>query len=165
MTEVGGLQDLDCACATARQLARVLTQWYDRHLDAAGLEAPQFALLTTLNRTGPTTQQGLARRHALDKTTVSRNVNLLRARKWVAMSVASDRRRRRVAITEAGRRVLQAAAPRWSAAQRALRGSMSAGEWDALFTAMRTTARAAQTLHRELTIEAPAAGSSHSRQR
>jgi DNA-binding MarR family transcriptional regulator len=165
MTEPAGLQDFECACATARQLARVLTQLYDRHLDGAGIEAPQFALLATLQGHGPATQQALGRRHGLDKTTVSRNVALLRRRKWVAVSVAADRRHRRLQITEAGRRILRAASPRWSAAQSALRQSMSASEWKTLFTALRTTARAAQALHDRVTTEAPATGSSRTRRR
>ena len=165
MTEAGGLQDFDCACATARQLARVLTQLYDRHLAAAGIEAPQFALLATLQGHGPATQQALGRRHGLDKTTVSRNVALLRKKKWVAVSVAADRRHRRVEITEGGRRILQAAAPRWSAAQSALRESMSAGEWKTLFTALRTAARAAQALDDRVTTAVPGAGSSRTRRR
>lgn len=162
------LQDVACACATARQLARVLTQLYDHHLDGSGLEAPQFALLATLSRHGPTTQHSLGRRHGLDKTTVSRNIGLLSRRGWVAVSVSGDRRERLVALTDDGRRTLQDATPRWAAAQKALRASMSQDEWDALFSALRKTARSAKDLHdglNGLTSGETAADSSHTRRR
>jgi len=68
------LADLACACASARQAARLLTQLYDRHLRGAGLEAPQFALLMALKQHGPCSQITLGRRHGLDKTTVCRGI-------------------------------------------------------------------------------------------
>jgi len=70
------LTDLACACATARQVARALTQLYDRWLIGTGLEAPQFALLMTLDKHGAVSQAALGRRYALDKTTMSRNLKL-----------------------------------------------------------------------------------------
>ena len=132
-----------CACATARHVARTLTQFYDAVLRAAGLEAPQFALLQTLAKGGPQTQAALGRRYALDKTTVSRNLRWLEQRGWVAPTAGADRRERRFALTAAGRRRVAAAQPKWRGAQERLRGQMSDAEWAAMFRAFRSVVAAA----------------------
>jgi len=91
-----GLAELGCACANSRRVARMLTQLYDRHLQGSGIEAPQFALMATLDAHGPCTQTTLGRHHGMDKTTVSRNVGMLRRNGWIARSPALDRRERRI---------------------------------------------------------------------
>jgi DNA-binding MarR family transcriptional regulator len=140
-----------CACATARHVARTLTQLYDRTLRDTGLEAPQFALLMTLEETGPCTQTALGHQHALDKTTVSRNVRWLERRGWIESSVGMDRRQRRVQLTREGRRRLALAKPSWRKAQDHLRAEMTEQEWRAMFRAFKTIAGAADRATRRRT--------------
>ena len=139
-------KDLPCACAAARRVARVLTQLYDVRLRASGVEAPQFALLMTLETQGPCSQIELARRHALDKTTVSRNLKLLGRYGWLKSSDGNDRREHRFALTAAGRRRLAAAKPEWEKAQNQLRSGMTDKQWDAMFRIFETVARAARNV-------------------
>jgi len=138
------LTDLGCACATARQVARALTQLYDSRLRDTGVEAPQFALLMTLDKAGPCSQAVIGRRYALDKTTVSRNLRLLERNGWIRSSAGADKRERRFALTPAGRTRLAAARPEWMKAQTELRSRMGAGAWTAMFQAFGAAARAAQ---------------------
>jgi DNA-binding MarR family transcriptional regulator len=147
------LTELGCACATARQVARLLTQLYDGRLRASGIEAPQFALMQTLDHQGPCNQGALGRRYGLDKTTVSRNLRLLQQRGWVALSPAGDRRERRVELTAAGQRRLALARPQWKKAQADLRDRMTGPHWNQMFRSFRAVARAAAAIR----IEAPAA--------
>ncbi len=151
--EEEALAELGCACATARQVARLLTQVYDGRLRASGIEAPQFALMLTLEKEGPCSQGALGRRYALDKTTVSRNLRLLQQRGWVALASTKDRRERRIVLTPEGQRRLALARPQWKKAQTDLRDRMTGPEWDRMFRAFRSVARAAATIR----IEAPAA--------
>jgi len=144
------LTEFDCACATARQVARVLTQMYDRCLRESGLEAPQFALLMTLSRQGPTSQAAMGRRYGIDKTTLSRNLKLLQRKGWIAASVGRDRRVRLFALTPFGRERLDAAKPKWKAAQQRLRAEMTDADWAAMFRSFRTAAAAAVTAHQRL---------------
>jgi DNA-binding MarR family transcriptional regulator len=132
-----------CACATARHVARTLTQLYDAALRDIGLEAPQFALLQTLNKAGPLSQAALGRRHALDKTTASRNLRWLERQGWVVAAPGTDRRERRFTLTADGRRRLAAAQPRWRRAQEQLRREMSEKEWKTMFDAFRSVVAAA----------------------
>jgi DNA-binding MarR family transcriptional regulator len=134
--------DLVCACASARLAARTLTQLYDRSLRGAGVEAPQFALLMTLDALGPCSQAALGHRHALDKTTISRNLRLLERNGWAARIPGRDRRERRFALTPAGRERLAAARPAWRRAQQQLRAAMTTKEWDAMFGVFRSIERA-----------------------
>jgi DNA-binding MarR family transcriptional regulator len=138
--------DSPCACATARQVARVLTQLYDSRLRSTGLEAPQFALLMTLEQQGPCGPVDLGRRYALDKTTVSRNLKLLERKGWIESTAAKDKRKREFILTGAGRKQLAAAKPQWKKAQNLLRVGMSAKQWDEMFRVFRTVTATVQTL-------------------
>ena len=135
--------DFTCACATARHVARTLTQLYDRALRGSGLEAPQFALLMTLEQQGPCTQAALGQHHALDKTTVSRNVRWLERQGWIRSAPGADRRVRELQLTAEGRRRLAAAKPEWRRAQDQLRSEMTSREWKAMFAAFTAASAAA----------------------
>ena len=120
-----------------------MTQLYDRWLIGTGLEAPQFALLMTLDKHGAVSQAALGRRYALDKTTMSRNLKLFEREGWITASSADDKRERRFTITGAGHARLAAARPEWKKAQDHLRAGMTAKQWDTMFDVFRTVARAA----------------------
>jgi DNA-binding MarR family transcriptional regulator len=130
-------------------VARVLTQLYDGRLRASGIEAPQFALMLTLDKEGPCSQTIIGRRYALDKTTVSRNLRLLQRRGWVAVLPARDRRERRIALTAEGRRRLALARPQWKKAQAELRDKMTGPQWERMFRTFRSVAQLAATIRVE----------------
>jgi DNA-binding MarR family transcriptional regulator len=138
--------DLMCACATARNVARTLTQLYDTALRDTGLEAPQFALLMTLERKEPCTQAALGQHHALDKTTVSRNVRWLEQQGWVRSAPGSDRRARVLQLTPEGRRKLVVAKPAWRRVQDQLSKEMTSKEWHAMFAAFSTVSAAVRRI-------------------
>ena len=133
-----------CACASTRHVARLLTQLFDRHLSAAGIEAAQFALLMTLDRLGPANQRVLAQDQALDKATVSRNLRVLERRGWIEESAGRDARERCFTVTAAGRRCLVAARPHWRRAQEQVRAWMGDEDWTLLFRALGKLANAAE---------------------
>ena len=145
--------DFGCACATARQVARVLTQFYDGKMRDSGVEPPQFGLLVAIER-GASTQVALVRHFALDKTTVSRNLKLLESHGLIELAsvgVASikDRRTRRFVLTAKGRDHLARAKPKWKEAQHQLRSAMTADQWDAMFATFRTVVQAARSLEKD----------------
>jgi len=137
-----------CACASARHVARTLTQLYDRALKGTGLEAPQFALLMTLDALGPCRQSALRERYALDKTTVSRNLRWLERQGWVTSAIGSNRRERELTVTREGAKRLAAARPKWRKAQELLRSEMSAEDWNAMFRAFHKVTAAAHRARR-----------------
>ncbi|MBI3490578.1 MAG: winged helix-turn-helix transcriptional regulator [Acidobacteria bacterium] len=147
-TETAGrdaLIDFPCACATVRRAARVVTQLYDGHLRSNQIEGTQFALLSVLGSQGSCSQAAIGHRFALDKTTLSRNLKLLKNKGWIETTGAEDGRERRYVLTVTGQKRLAAAKPAWRRAQEHLRSSMSAKEWAAMWKVFRMLTVAAHT--------------------
>jgi DNA-binding MarR family transcriptional regulator len=108
-----------CTCGAVRRAARQVTQLYDRHLAPAGLRITQHAILARLSRQGPVSINELARQMSMDRTSLGRTLQPLQREGLVALTPGADRRVRELALTEAGRARLKAAAPLWRAAQEA----------------------------------------------
>jgi DNA-binding MarR family transcriptional regulator len=112
------LQDpAHCACAGLRRAARAVTQHYDDALRPVGLRSTQFTLLATLRKTGPVALTALADLAVLDRTTLARNLAVLRRAGLVRVRPGPDARVRMIRLTEAGAARLQRAMPRWRQAQ------------------------------------------------
>ena len=141
---------MPCACATARRAARAVTQLYDSHLRANNIEGTQFALLSVLGSQGPCSQATIGHLFALDKTTLSRNLKLLKNKGWVEAAAADDGRERRFILSAAGKKRLAEAKPAWRRAQEQLRSSMTAKEWDAMWKAFRIVTKAARVAPRDI---------------
>ena len=139
-----GLPDLPCACASARRLSRIITQLYAQEL-GRHLEPSQFALLTFLDKRAGSSQAALGKVMAIDKTTLSRNLRLMRANGWIESAAGNDGRERGFRLTRAGKALLVAATPGWKKAQARLCSAMSLQEWDAMWDSFRKITTAAQT--------------------
>lgn len=144
----GGLDALPCACAMTRRASRAVTQLYDQWLRPHGIEGPQFALLAMLERLGESNQMELGRRFNLDKTTLSRNLGVLKRRGWIDATAAVDARERRITLTAAGRRQLATSRPAWRTAQARLRASLNGHDWDAVLRALDALTQAARNARR-----------------
>ena len=137
-----GLPDIECACASVRRAARLVTQIYDEEF-REHLEASQFALLSALERQSDCNQSMLARALGMDKTTLSRNLSLLATKGWIERQTATDQRERGFRLTPAGRGLLKAARPAWRRAQARLRSAMTGEQWDQMRKAFRNLTNAA----------------------
>lgn len=151
-TVADDVESLACACATIRRASRAVTQLYDMWLRDHGIEGPQFALLAVLDRTGECSQTSIGLRLNLDKTTLSRNLKLLRQRGWIDLVPGSDARERRVALTSSGRRRLAAAKPAWRKAQAHLRSALSDHDWDTMLRMLDGVTHAARQARRPDTM-------------
>lgn len=110
-----------CACAALRRASRAVTQHYERAFRKSGLRATQFSLLATLTQTGPMPLSGLAAQTGLERTTLTRNLQLLEAKGWVRVRASEqDGRVRRVELTPAGRSAAEKGLSAWRAAQSGL---------------------------------------------
>ncbi len=110
-----------CNATALRKASRRLTQLYDDALEPCGLRSTQYAILAELGRRSddPPTMRELAHALVLDRSALGHNLRPLERDGWIALATsAADRRRRHVVITRAGHRLLDAARPRWQAAQR-----------------------------------------------
>src|SRR5437867_11296736 len=105
-----------CACWTLRQASRAVTRHYERALRSRGLRATQFSLLALLTQTGPLTVSELAAKLGVERTTLTRNLRPLEAKRFVhTMTTATDQRMRLVEFTAAGRAAAANALAEWQA--------------------------------------------------
>lgn len=115
---------LACAVMNFRQVARSVTARFDDQLRPVGLRATQLNLLMAIETSTATTITDLAEILAMDRTTMTRNLKLLRQRKLVEGN--------RIALTAKGRRAAAAALPLWEKAQADILDSLGKKRWAAL---------------------------------
>jgi DNA-binding MarR family transcriptional regulator len=134
------LFELPCACQNLRRLTRVVTRIYDQELRKAGLEITQFGLLTALAMTGEANQKRLSAGFAMDSTTLTRTLGLLRKQGWIQMKPGKDKRERLFSLTRAGKRQMAEAQPLWDSAEQRLRRKLGNAGWKRMKeTVLRTT--------------------------
>ena len=108
---------LPCTCANLRRAARAVTRLYNGELQRDGIEVTQFTLLMALNETGAIPQGELGRLLALDSTTLTRMLDLMKKRGWVQAKEGDDRRLRIFTLTPAGRSKYLRGLPHWKRAE------------------------------------------------
>jgi DNA-binding MarR family transcriptional regulator len=126
---VDALFALPCACQNLRRLTRILTRIYDQELRKAGLEVTQFGVLTALSQTGETNQKRLSAGLAMDSTTLTRTLGLIRKQGWVRVRRGEDRRERLIGLTQAGKAQLAEAQAHWERAEHRLRQGLGDAGW------------------------------------
>ena len=123
-----------CACANIRRTDRVITQFYDEMLAPSGLNVPQFGLLATLAEAAPVTIHRLAQIMDIDRTTLTRNLEVLAKQHLVRDEEGEDRRMRLVQLSQEGEQALRRAWPLWQEAQARIERALGRERLDALLT-------------------------------
>ncbi len=125
-----------CLCLHLQRAARAVGRRFDRALRPFGLTNGQFSLLMSLNRPAPPTLGSVAALLAMDRTTLTANLNPVQRRGLVATNAdPADGRRQLLRLTEAGRAALAAAVPVWRDTHAAIEASV--GEAESLRTVLR----------------------------
>jgi DNA-binding MarR family transcriptional regulator len=108
----------DCLCLASRKAARAITSAFDRRLRGSGVRATQFTILASLMLMGPQPIGDLARALGLERTTLSRNLDLLESKGWVESRAGDDDARARItSVTEQGRAIVRDNFSAWRTAQ------------------------------------------------
>ena len=114
-----------CLCLHTQRAARALARRFDKALRPTGLKSGQFSLLISLNRPEPPSIGSVATLLAMDRTTLTANLKPLERRGLlVVIADDTDRRTRRLKLTEAGQRVLEAAVPIWERTHAAIENEL-----------------------------------------
>jgi len=121
-----------CVCFTFRKAARAVTQYYDRILRPTGLRATQLTLLASIRILGPVTLKKLAEATVMDRTTMTRNLDLLKKKGLVRLASGRDRRERLASLTDEGREKFQEALPLWKIAQDRILDQLGEEKWSGL---------------------------------
>jgi len=107
-----------CACNQLRRASRAMTQIFDGVVAPSGLKVTQLPILVGLGSEGPLAVTTLAAALGLDRTTLTRNLEVLEGRGLVRdVKHDGDARVRMTALTPEGSRVLSEALERWEQVQ------------------------------------------------
>jgi DNA-binding MarR family transcriptional regulator len=121
-----------CVAGNLRRTTRALTQLYDDALRPSGMRVTQFSVLVHLARLGTLSMNQLAEQLVMDRTTLTRNLQPLEKRGWVASQKGDDQRARLVTLTKQGERALTRAIPLWEETQTHIINSMGQERFRAL---------------------------------
>ncbi len=121
-----------CTCFNLRKATRAVTQLYDDILRPSGLRATQFNLLSVIWIMGTVSITRLAEQAVIDRTTLARNLDLLKKQGLVRIQAGEDARVREVSLTPTGHDSVMAAFPHWKKAQVLVTKNLGAGRVDRL---------------------------------
>lgn len=117
MKPIADKMALDCMGMWMHRANRIVTAIYDEALTHLGLRGSQLNLLAAVFRKGPIRQTDLATLFNIDETTLSRNVERMCRKGWLAPQPSVDRRSHWITVTEKGRDAIERAYPAWKLAQ------------------------------------------------
>jgi DNA-binding MarR family transcriptional regulator len=106
-----------CVAVRLRKLNRAVTNLYDDALRPLGLRVSQLNILIVTARLGVVRPSEICDLLELDASTVSRNVERMRANGWMEVVPDEDARAQPLRLTANGKRLIESAFPAWKAAQ------------------------------------------------
>jgi DNA-binding MarR family transcriptional regulator len=104
-------------CPQLRLLNRVVTNLYDDALRPLGLKVSQVNILVVTAKLGLAQPAQVCDILHLDTSTLSRNVERMRAKGWLEIVPGEDARTQPFRLTAQGKRLLERAVPAWEQAQ------------------------------------------------
>jgi DNA-binding MarR family transcriptional regulator len=107
-----------CIAVRLRLLNRVVTNLYDDALRPLGLKVSQLNILVVTAKLGVAQPAQVCDLLHLDTSTLSRNVERMRAKGWLEVVPGEDARTQPFRLTAQGKRLLERAVPAWERAQR-----------------------------------------------
>ena len=122
----------ECIAVRMRMLNRVVTNIYDDALRPLGVKVSQMNILVAAGRMGTARPAEVCERLHLDVSTLSRNVERMKARGWLEVIPDEDGRAQPFRLTAQGRKLLEKAAPAWKKAQQQAKDILGDGIVDQL---------------------------------
>ena len=117
-TEPHDVMARDCLVGRLRMLNREITGIYDEALRPLGVKVSQINVLIAVAKFGPVAPGVVGELLRIEKSTLSRSVERLRARGWIRVRPGDDERSHRLEITASGRRLVEKSLPLWKQAQK-----------------------------------------------
>lgn len=108
----------DCIAYRVRRLNRVITGLYDDAFRPLGLKVSQANILVMAAKLGLARPAKVCEILQMDASTLSRNVERMRAKGWLEVVPGDDARMQPFRLTTQGMRLLARAFPAWEEAQR-----------------------------------------------
>ena len=125
----------ECLALRMRMLNRVISKLYDDALRPLGLKGSQMTILVAAQKVGVVRPIDLCQRLHLDVSTLSRNVDRMKARGWLETVPDEDGRAQPFRLTHQGRQLLRQAIPAWNGAQQKAKTLLGRGAVDSVIDA------------------------------
>src|SRR5947207_15318555 len=135
----------ECIAVRLRMLNRVITNIYDNALRPLNLKVSQMNILVAAAKMGTVRPLEVCEYLHLDVSTLSRNVERMKARGWLEVVPDEDGRSQPFQLTAQGRKLLEKAVPAWSEAQQQVKRVLGNGFVDQLNQAMKRVSDSALT--------------------
>src|SRR5438552_2655741 len=107
-----------CIAVRLRLVNRVITNFYDDALRPLGLKVSQLNILVVTAKLGLARPAQVCDILQLDASTLSRNLERMRAQGWLEVVPEDDARAQPFRLTPQGKRLIEKATPAWEEAQR-----------------------------------------------
>jgi DNA-binding MarR family transcriptional regulator len=107
-----------CIAVRLRSLNRVVTNFYDDALRPLGLKVSQLNILVVTAKLDLARPAQVCDILQLDSSTLSRNVERMKANGWLEVVPEADARAQPFRLTSQGKRLIEKAVPAWEEAQR-----------------------------------------------
>ena len=117
-----------CVCHNLRRTSRAITQFY-KLLGPSGITITQLALLRAISIGNSSTITNISKEMYMDRTTLTRNLDLLEKQGFIQIQSSSDRRKRIVTLTNRGKAQMTKALPLWERAQDSIMEKFGKGNW------------------------------------
>src|SRR2546422_9493018 len=127
----------ECVAGRLRMLNRAVTNIYDDALRPLDLKVSQMNILVAAAKMGTARPIEVCEHLHLDVSTLSRNVERMKARGWLEVVPDDDGRSQPFRLTPQGRKLLETAVPAWSEAQQQVKKVLGDGFVDQLNQAMK----------------------------
>ena len=108
---------LSCKCLRMRQASRISTQFYDKKLRPTKIKITQFTILSLIASGEGKTVNSLSESLLMDRTTLTRSLDVLKKLKLIENLKNNDARKRTVQLTSKGFETLDKAIPMWKEAE------------------------------------------------
>jgi DNA-binding MarR family transcriptional regulator len=131
----------ECVAVRLRMLNRVVTNIYDDAFRPLDLKVSQMNILVVAAKMGTARPIDVCERLHLDVSTLSRNVERMKARGWLEVVPDEDGRSQPFRLTPKGHKLLEKAVPAWSEAQQQVKKVLGAGFLDQLNQAMKRVSK------------------------
>jgi DNA-binding MarR family transcriptional regulator len=130
-----------CACFNLRRASRLITRKFDEAFRDFGLKATQLSVLMAIYHAPYQPLSKLASILGMDRTSLTRNLNILYDKGLVLLEGSDDKRERRIGISPEGERLLEEVSPVWHKVQAEVEETLGGEHWGNLLSGLHEVAR------------------------
>ncbi|HEC00821.1 MAG TPA: MarR family transcriptional regulator [Sphingomonadales bacterium] len=119
----------NCAVLRTRKAARIVSRYYDDAFRSLDIKNTQFSLLVAIKIGAPDSISAFADRMGIERTTLTRNLQLLEKKGFIEVGPEGYRRSRAIHLLPKGQVILEKAIPLWENAQHSIERKLGHDDW------------------------------------